>query len=111
MRRNSVLMLCLLWAALACAQQQQLPESQQLSPEKQQLSPEEQQLSPEQTGGVYYAYPVTEAEKAVFPDGFAVFYIEIFSTIVCWYIIITVTCQTAEFCVFVKRVTATCVRY
>ena len=61
-------MLCLLWAALACAQQQQLPESQQLSPEK-------QQLSLEQTGGVYYAYPVTEAEKAVFPDGFAVFYI------------------------------------
>lgn len=33
------------------------------------------QRSNEQLGGVYYAYPVTVAEKAVFPDGFGVFYI------------------------------------
>lgn len=53
MRRLSILTTCLLWALTNLAQA----------------------LSPEQTGGVYYAYPVTEAEKCTFPDGFDVFYI------------------------------------
>ena len=53
MKRNSILLLLTLCATLTLAQS----------------------LSPEQTGGVYYAYPVTSSQKIHFPDGFDVFYI------------------------------------
>lgn len=53
MKRLSILTVCLLWALTNVAQT----------------------FSPEQTGGVYYAYPVTKAERGIFPDGFDVFYI------------------------------------
>ena len=53
MKRLSLILPLLLWAVVNSAQT----------------------LSPEQTGGVYYAYPVIESEKCIFPDGFDVFYI------------------------------------
>lgn len=39
------------------------------------LSVSAQRLTPDQTGGIYYAYPVVEAQRIDVPDGLRVFYI------------------------------------
>jgi len=53
MKRNSFLLFLTLWASVLSAQT----------------------LTPEQTGGVYYAYPVKEAQQIEVPSGYEVFYI------------------------------------
>ena len=40
------------------------------------------------------------------PDGIAILYIEVFAVDVTWYIVVTITCKSQQFCIFIESIAA-----